>query len=424
MNGEINNKRAAIFCHDDPLALLGSQETGGQAVYVNSLIKGLDKKGWAIDTFTRLDSSHKKTISMIGKRSRLIRLKGGPVKYISRKLLFDYLPEVYENFLNFICYQNPYLLFHGHYWDGGWLALKASEKFNKPFIENFHSLGKIRLQMKQQYGSINVNGKDIFDRRFLIEDKIIKKSALIISLSESEKSFLQQQYNAFSEKIMVIPGGVDLKLFRPKNRVEARKKLNIGENDFVLLFTGRLEWRKGVGTFIHAAQLLRENIPQLKVLIIGGKIYGRQKNIDDFTEYQRLLKIAKDKKIEDIVIFLGCIDRNRLPLYYSAANIFIIPSYYEPFGLVTLESMACKTPVIASEVGGLINIIRDKENGLLFKPRNPADLKDKVMQLYNSADLLNKITENAYQNVIKNYSWTNVVQKVCEIYENLSNTTK
>ncbi len=419
MNDEINNKKVAIFCHDDPLALPGSQESGGQAVYVNSLIKELDKKGWTIDTFTRSDSGHKKIISMIGKRSRLIRLKGGPVKYISRKLLFDYLPELYENFLNFINYQNPYSFFHGHYWDGGWLALKASEKFNKPFIENFHSLGKIRLQMKEQYNSVNANGKDIFDKRFLIEDEIIKKSALIISLSESEKNSLQQQYNASPEKIMVIPGGVDLKLFRPKDRIEARKKLNIGENDFVILFTGRLEWRKGAGTLIHAAQLLREKIPQLKILIIGGKIYGRQKNIDDLTEYQRLLKIAKDKKIEDIVLFLGCIDRNRLPLYYSAANIFVVPSYYEPFGLVTLESMACKTPVVASGVGGLANIIRDKENGLLFEPRNPADLKNKLLQLYNSADFLNKITENAYQNVVKNYSWANVVQKVCEIYENL-----
>jgi len=423
MDNSNNNKRIAIFCHDDPLAQLGSQESGGQAVYVNSLIKELDKKGWAVDAYTRLDSPHKKSLSMIGKRSRLIRLKGGPSKYIVRKLLFDFLPELYENFLNCIDHQNPYLLFHGHYWDGGWLAMKAHQQFSKPFIENFHSLGKIRFQIRQKY-AVNGNEKDIFDKRFLIEEEIIKEANLIISLSESEKIFLQEHYNTPLEKVIVIPGGVNLKIFFPMPLAKVREKLSLNSNDFILLFVGRLEWRKGIGTLIHAANILRQDIPGIKVLIIGGKIYGRQKNVDDFREYQRLLKTVNDLKLNDIVHFLGSVDHDRLPLYYSAANIFVVPSYYEPFGLVVLESMACKIPVVASEVGGLTMTIQNNVNGLLVKPRSPVDLKEKILRLYREPALAKDLAENGYKFVKEKYSWETIIESIHKIYLSFINNQK
>lgn len=417
-NNKNGAKKIAMFCHDDPLAQLGSQESGGQAVYVNSLIRELDKKGWAVDVFTRLDSSHKKVLSLIGKRSRLIRLRGGPAKYISRKLLFDFLPQMYENFLDFINGQNPYSIFHGHYWDGGWMAMKAHQQFSIPFVENFHSLGKVRFQAKEKYSS-TASEKDIFDKRFLAEDEIIKEASAVISLSESEKTFLNQQYGAPLDKVAIVPGGVDLKIFNQIKRPEARKKISVNDDDFILLFTGRLEWRKGIGTLIHAANILKNEIPKLKVLIIGGKIYGRQKNIDDYKEYQRLLNIVKSLGVDNIINFLGCVDHYRLPLFYSAADIFVVPSYYEPFGLVALESMACKTPVIASEVGGLATIIQNNTNGLLFEPRNPVDLKDKILQIYKDSSLSQRLTDIAYKNVIENYSWRNIAEKMSNIYNKL-----
>ncbi|MBI4101591.1 MAG: glycosyltransferase [Candidatus Nealsonbacteria bacterium] len=409
-------KKIAMFCHDDPLAQLGSQESGGQAVYVNSLIKELDKRGWAIDTFTRLDSSRKKPLSVMGKRSRLIRLRGGPAKYISRKLLFDFLPQLYENFSNWIGGQNPYSLFHGHYWDGGWLAKRASRQFRKPLVENFHSLGKVRLETREKY-STDGSDKDIFDKRLAVESEIAGAADAVISLSESERDFLQNQYSVSPEKLVVIPGGVDLKIFSPSPRLSARKKLHLNEDDFILLFAGRLEWRKGIGTLIHAANLLKNDMPNLKILIIGGKIYGRQKNVDDFKEYQRLGKICKDLGTEEAVSFLGCIDHNRLPLFYSAADLFIVPSYYEPFGLVAIESMACRTPVIASAVGGLNAIIENNVNGLLFEARNPVDLKDKILQIRASG--AQGIIDNAYKCVAEKYSWKSIAEKISQIYDKL-----
>ncbi|MDO8530125.1 MAG: glycosyltransferase [bacterium] len=413
-----NGKRIAMFVHDDPLAPVGSQETGGQAVYVHHLIKELNKKGYFIDIFLRSDSLHKKPISQFGKRSRVIRLKGGPQKYVPRKQLFNFLPEIYKSFLEFIGPESNYDLFHGHYWDGGWLAMMAAAQFKKPFVENFHSLGKVREQTREKY-SFTSAVKDIFDRRFSIEKDIIKSASAIISLAESEKEGLKTYYNAEAQKVHVIAGGVDHNIFFPIEKKEARKEINFRDEDVILLFVGRLEWRKGVGTLLYAAELAKKEIPNLKVIIIGGKIHGRQKNIDDFNEYQRLWEIVKEKKLEKNIHFAGSIDHNRLPLFYSAADIFIIPSYYEPFGLVILESMACKTPVIGSRVDGITATIQDNVTGLLFNPRDAKDLSEKILLMQKNGDLRKTMAENAYQKIMANYSWKSITQKIIDEYSKL-----
>jgi len=414
------NRIAMFGIHSDPLAPLGSQEAGGQNIYIYSLVRELDKRGWSIDVFTRHDQLHKKTIAFIGKKSRVIRLKGGPIKYIPKAELFDHFPELYKGFLNFVGNENPYCIFHGHHWDGGWIALKASEQFKKPFVENFHSLGKIRFQTKKQY-LLNGNEAEFFEKRLALEEEIVKKSDIIISLAESEKNDLKNYYQAQEEKIKVVPGGINLKYFRQIDRVKARKEINIEEDAFVLLFVGRLEWRKGIGTLINAASLLRKEIDNLKVIVVGGKIYGKQKNSKDFKEYQRLAERAKEKKVEDIINFTGRVNNGRLSFFYSAADILVIPSYYEPFGLVSLEGMACKTPIVASRVGGLATIIQEGVNGLLFEPRNPLDLKKNVLKIFKSKGLAEKLRENAYNKIKQNFSWKEISSKIEKIYNSLIN---
>jgi len=170
---------------------------------------------------------------------------------------------------------------------------------------------------------------------------------------------------------------------------------------------------------ISATKLLKNEIPKIKTIIVGGRIYGKQKNIEDFKEYQRLLKKAEEEGVKELIQFVGAVDNGQLPLFYSAADIFVIPSYYEPFGLVTLEASACKVPIIASRVGGLETIIQDGENGFLFEPRNPLDLKEKVLQLQKSKELMEVFTENAYRNVVANYSWQNVAAKINNIYKSI-----
>ena len=405
--------------HSDPLAPLGSQEAGGQNIYIYSLMKELDKKGWSIDVYTRWDEPHEKSVSSLGKRSRVIRLKGGPVKYVPKNQLFDHFEELYSNFLNVIDHQNPYALFHGHYWDGGWMALKAHQQFGIPLVENFHSLGQIRFQTKKQH-QINEDDMDFFEKRIELEKNIIEEASCIISLSETEKNDLQEFYNAPAEKIIVIPGGVNLKQFHPLEKERAREITNLSNDDFILLYIGRLEWRKGIGTLISAVNLLKEDIPNLQLVIVGGKMYGQQKNLKDLKEYGRLLKKTEEEGVKDRVKFIGRIDHGRLPFFYSAADIFIIPSYYEPFGLVALEGMASSVPIIVSKVGGLKTIIKDGLNGLLFEPHNPLDLKEKILKLYHSPEMADKMAKNGYNTVIKEYFWKNIADKIQNVYKSLT----
>jgi len=403
--------------HSDPLAHLGSQEAGGQNIYIRNVAEKLGKLGWEIDIFTRWDDPKKKQIVQLTKKVRVIRLKGGKTSYIPRSQLISILPEVYNSFRIFINFKNPYNLFHGHYWDGGLLATKAHSQFKKPLVENFHSLGIIKSQTKKKYLK-NKNDYEYFVERLNIEAKIIKNSSIIISLAESEKQELNRFYGCPLEKVAVVPGGVDLEKWQPLDKAKSRETLKIAKDNFVLLYVGRLEWRKGIGTLISAANLLKKIVSNLKIIIVGGKIFGWQKNLEDFKEYKRLDEKAEKEKVKDMVKFAGRIPNARLPVFYSAADALVIPSYYEPFGLVALEGMASKIPVIASRVGGLANTIKDNETGLLFEPRNLVSLKEKVLMLYQNKEFADKLVQNADED-IKKYSWETIAKKISDIYNSL-----
>ncbi len=297
------------------------------------------------------------------------------------------------------------------------MAMHAAAEFKKPFFENFHSLGQTRLKTIKQYDMDSKIQHD-FDTRFKIEQEIIKSADAVISLAETEKRDLIELYGAPTDKIKVIRGGVDLRRFSAVPKNEAREKLKLPNDEFIILFVGRLEWRKGAATAIKALSLLKESGTDATLMIVGGKIYGNEKDPADVKEYERLLERAKMDGVESRVVFEGRADQTQLHLYYSAADIFVIPSYYEPFGLVALEGMACKVPVIASRKGGLRITIKDGETGLLFEPRNPYDLRDKIKTLYQSSELRDKLVTAAYQTVKKDFSWQSIAQEYINLYEN------
>lgn len=404
--------------HSDPLSLPGSHEAGGQNVYEKFLIKELDKLGWQVDIFTRLDDKSKERIAPIGDNSRVIRIPAGPVSYVPKEKLYELFDEFYNGFLSFIDNKNPYELFHGHYWDGGKIALMAHEQFKKPLIQNFHSLGRVKFLTQKEY-LWTVDEKKIFEDRFELESKIADKASVIISLSESEKKDLKNLYEVSTDKIKVIPGGVCPSRFAKHSKSEAREMLNLNKDNFIILFVGRLEWRKGVGTLITATEFLKDAIPNIKTIIVGGSIFGESKNEADVKEYERLSEHARFLNIEDKIVFTGQISDEDIPSYYKSADIFVIPSYYEPFGLVALEAMAAKTPTIASRKGGLKTIIEDNRTGLLFTPRNPEDLKDKILKIYNSPELGASLAEEAYKEIESKYSWNIIVKKIADLYKSV-----
>jgi glycosyltransferase involved in cell wall biosynthesis len=412
-----NNRIAMFSIHSDPLTAIGSHGSGGQNVYVHDLALALDKKGWEIDIFTRYDDPRKKFIAKIGRHSRVIRLKAGKPSYIYKGDLHPLFPDIYDKFREFIKFDNPYSLFHGHHYDGGWMGVRAAREFGKPFVENFHSLGKVRQQTQKQYLA-HSNDAIIFNERFSMEEEAVRESSVIISLAETEKENLIELYGSDPGKIAVVPGGVSLQRFSPMDNGAARKALNLSDDDYILLFVGRLEWRKGAATLISALRYLKD-IDNVKIVIVGGQIFGSVKNDDDVKEYERLLAKAKEEGVEDKVRFIGKVNHDRVNAYYAAADIFVIPSYYEPFGLVALEAMAMRIPVVASRKDGLKATIDDGRTGMLFEPRDPADLARKISEIHDHPELRDRMIEAARREIEEKYSWGEIAEKISDIYRSL-----
>lgn len=263
--------------------------------------------------------------------------------------------------------------------------------------------------------------KHDFDARFKIEKDIIAAADAVISLAQTEREDLIEFYQAPAEKLKVIRGGVDTRRFTAVPKEEARAKLKLPVDEKIVLFVGRLEWRKGAATAIKAISLLKEQGLDSTLMIVGGKIHGPEKDPADMKEYLRLLERAKSDGVESRVVFEGRVDQTQLHLYYSAADVFVIPSYYEPFGLVALEGMACKVPVVASRRGGLKITVKDGETGLLFEPRNPADLAEKIKSLFKDQALRDKLVQAAHEYIRREYSWNSVAQEYIQLYEQANN---
>jgi D-inositol-3-phosphate glycosyltransferase len=297
------------------------------------------------------------------------------------------------------------------------MAEQARRAFAKPLIITYHSLGIVRKRTQEKFLGKTEDEKTFLER-LAIERELASESSLIITLCESEKEDLIAHYGADPSKIAVVPGGVNLGQFKPISKDKARDAAGFDKKDFLLLFVGRLEWRKGVATLLHAVRILANVIPNVKLAVVGGRIFGKKANGDDMKEYSRLAMIADKIGIADRVRFTGAISHGYLPNVYSAADALIVPSYYEQFGLVALEGLSAGVPVIASRTGGLMATIDDGKNGLLFEPRNPPDLAEKILTLYRSPQMAAELTRRGREDV-QRYSWSRIGKEIADLYEPL-----
>lgn len=430
INGKKNNKRnnhrkrvAIISVHSDPSAKLGGHETGGQNVYVSELSKRLGQMGWSVDVFTRLTRKRRKMVRSYEKNVNIVYLKAGPRYLIPKEEVLDKLPEFLGNFLTYK-EENKlnYSIVHGNYYLGGWVAAQIKRILDIPMVETFHSLGHIRHRALEKFEKEDVNIEK-FGKRLKAEEEIMKTSDKIIATCPPEKRDLLHYYDfSLENKIKIIPCGVNLKRFRKINFENARNYINFPEKDKIIIYIGRIDWRKGIETIIRAFPLVLKKLSKfekdLKTIIIGGKI-GKRGDMADKQEIKRLKNISQELGIEKKVLFLGRRDQEKLRYYYSSSDIFITPPYYEPFGMTALEAMRCGIPIIASNIGGLSYIIQNRKTGLFFPPGNHRILAKKIVELFINKKLRNKLTKNAEKMIKENYSWENVSSEIVNLYQEL-----
>lgn len=393
-------KIAVVSVHGCPMARLGERDTGGMNVYLLQLAKELGTRGVLVDVFTRYHDPADPQIVELGPNARVVHIKAGSWDE-TKSNIYHLLPEFVDNLVAFQKANNlNYHLFHSHYWLSGTAVSLLNQYFNLPHIASFHTLGeaKIRALSSETESEIRIES----------ERSILDTADRIIAVSTQDRSHMIDYYEASSEKIRVIPCGVDMEFFRPQDKAQARTELGISESK-VLLYVGRVQPLKGPDLLLKAIGCLGDDEKRgLRLLIVGGDKDGDE-------DLVRLRGLAQVLGISDMVSFLGIVEQSRVSRYYNAADVVIVPSHYESFGLVAAEALACGTPVVASRVGGLTETVKDGVNGYLVSWRCPESFAERIELLLNNEYLRNSLGAQARASVAR-LNWPVVADQVQELY--------
>ncbi|WKA59071.1 glycosyltransferase [Planococcus shenhongbingii] len=401
--------KKALFVsdHGDPLAKLGGKQAGGQNNYVKQLALALEKKGWQIDVVTHWCDASAPRIEKFGTACRVIRIEAGHKGFVSKDEMFTMLPSFYTELKSTLSLSS-YDMVHTHYWLSGLIGKRLKEEFGLPFVHTSHSLGWAKAK-----------ATGIRDaRRAKAERAILKAADQILATTNNEKQLIQENVDSPSP-IKVIPIGVD-QAFKVRGiRSHLRKKS--GYDTPLFVFAGRLEETKGIFTLLEAFQLLvqKGNAGFTPRLLIAG---GEEDAIDSVARlpYDEKLRAAV-KGIEEHVEFLGPQSQEQLALLFNISTATIVPSYYESFGMVAAEAQACGSPVIASDVGGLKNVVQDGITGLLVETKNEIDLAIAMEVLSMNTLLVERLSRQAVRIANRDFDWSSISNRVNSMYEVIMN---
>ncbi|MFQ6062945.1 MAG: glycosyltransferase [Methanosarcinales archaeon] len=402
-----------ISIHGDPAAEIGSEEQGGQPIYIKDICRLLSKN-YKIDIFTRKKNESEEEIVELFPDVNVIRIKAGPVEFVPKEKIYLYLSEFFMNTVRWIeKNKKNYSLIHSHYWYSGSVAHKLKDYFEIPMVHNFHSLGKVKYDVLKE-------AKPPFaDMRLLEEELILKNANAIIASTPQELKNILDLYGVTGENIDLIRAGVDERLFKPVEKTEAIEETGL-DFENTILFVGRITKAKGLRILIKALKKLKTEFnKELKLLIVGGDISGAMHSEIESKEKKYIKKLIEELELTDDVIFLGPVEREKLPYYYSLADVCVVPSIYETFGLVAVEAMACGTPVIASKVGGLAHTVKDGYSGLHFVPGRSDHLAKKILEIITDSEKLRKMGINARIGTSREFGLERNVKQIRELYESL-----
>jgi len=387
---------AMLSLHSCPLGELGSKDTGGMSVYIREVASVMGKRGHSVDIYTRAHDPLDKQIYHIEENVRLIHLQVGKVEQMDKLILYAYLDDAVCAIENYR--KNHGLLYdliHSHYWLSALVGRRVQTWWKVPHLVSFHTLGAIK-------NAAHV-GVDEPELRIVMEKELVQHSDRILSSTDSEKKELISSYYATPEKIGVIPCGVNFNSFQPIEKNLARQHIGLN-SDNIILFVGRIDPLKGIDKLLEAASEL-DTEKDVQVVVVGG-------NTDNRTNFEKLLSYSQSLTLQNPVLFKGTLEHEELPFYYSAADVCVIPSFYESFGLVALESLACGTPVVATKVGGIEIIIEPGMNGYVVNNNSSSELARGINDVLSSQDFATATVRDS----IRRYSWSNTVDSLLDQY--------
>lgn len=389
---------AMLSIHSSPIGELGTRDTGGMSVYVRELAREMGSMGHQVDIFTHAWRDDATTVAVLAPRVRLISLTISHRGPLSKAGLYPHAGDHAAAIETFCRRQaRAYDLIHSHYWLSGHVGRMLKTRWHRPHAITFHTLGAAKAEIG--VGAVEPT------LRLAVEKELVAACDGLLAPCEGEKSNLMHYYRADAARIAMVPGGVDLKRFRPMQKGKARQRLGLASHGPLLLSIGRLTPQKGQDRIINALACLDGDYrPQL--MVVGG-------DGNDDPEGQRLKVIAARAGVQDQTYFIGSVPHHDLPSYYAAADVFVQASHYESFGLVGLEALACGRPVVSTPVGVMATLSRRQRPGIVIADGSPAGLAAGVA---TAVDRAADWPTPVIRQTAKAYSWTQAAAAALEAY--------
>jgi D-inositol-3-phosphate glycosyltransferase len=393
---------AMISVHSSPVGKLGTRDTGGMSVYIGELSAVLGSRGHRVDIYTRAaeDTPPGRPV-VLSTGVRLVPLEFGALQDSPKTGLLPYLDRFFHALERFRASARVnYELIHSHYWLSGLVGRSAQRAWRVPHLITFHTLGAVK--------NLVCGAEEESAVRIAAERDLAADADRVLMTSSRERDNLLRCCETAPEKVSLAPCGVNLDLFRPVDRTIARRRIGAGPLETLLLYVGRFAPEKGLERLIRAMDGLR-HIPRLRLMVVGGDGNG-----DSAT--RRMKKLSADLEAAGRITFFGRVDQKELPCFYGAADTLVLPSAYESFAMVALESLACGTPVVATRVGAMEEIVRDGVNGKLVEGFHPSSLAGAIGDWLLAAAQKPADGKTIRRSVWR-YDWTRVAAEVLKVYE-------
>ena len=393
-------KVAMVSEHASPLAVLGGADAGGQNVHVAALSAALARRGAEVVIHTRRDDPDLPPRVDAGPGVTVEHVDAGPAEPIPKDDLLPHMDEFADRLRRSLTADPPDVV-HAHFWMSGRAALAAARPLGIPVVQTFHALGIVKRRHQ--------GARDTSPATRLREEAILAENVDRIVATCSDEVFELVRMGAELRRVAVVPCGVDLELFRADGPTTPR---SVGCR---LLVVSRLVERKGIGDVVTALARL----PGVELVVAGGPPAGE---LGRDPEARRLAAVAERVGVADRVRLLGRVGRADLPALYRSADLVVNVPWYEPFGIVPLEAMACGVPVVVSAVGGLVDSVVDGVTGVHVPPRRPALLADAVAGLLADPERRAALGATGARRAGRRYGWDRIAGSTQEVYAGLLET--
>jgi D-inositol-3-phosphate glycosyltransferase len=393
-----------LSIHTSPLAQPGAGDGGGMNVYVRSLGEALARAGVGCDVLTRAERRDQRGIVELEPGLRVVHLDAGPRRPVPKHDLVGLLDElVGAARAHLECGRACYEALHANYWISGAVGHRLKHELDLPLAATFHTWARAKTA---------AGVTDDPTHRQVIEAEVLRCADVVIASTPDEAAALGAEPDADADRVEIIPPGVDHTRFSPSGPRVARRRLGLPTDRPLLLFVGRIQPLKGVDIAVRALAALRARDPEL--VVVGGP-----SGADGPAEIARLHALAEELHVADRVRWVRPVPHDRLADWYRAADVCLVPSRSESFGLVALEAAACGTPVVAADVGGLRTLVDHEESGFLIDGRDPEDYAVPIQALLDAPGRAAAMGSRAAARAGR-YTWSIAAARLRRLYADLA----